>query len=364
MRKKNLAVLSATMGIFLTPVLSADTILYGELHNSLDIVDVGADSNNISHSNNKSLLGVKGAEQITDNMGAIYQVEFGADVGGGNSGLTDRDQFVGLKTNMGTITAGRMSTPFKKVGRKADLFWSSQLGQNRNLTRSNRSIRTGVSAGLDDFDGRFDNTFQYTTPKYNGLQASIARVTEQQNNDRGLISANAFYEQGGLTAGLGYEKRDDFDVAGVATIKGSTAYRAMAAYDTGNMKVVGFYQNAKDQGFNEGFNSSVVGVGASAKLGKGVVKAQYYRASDLDAPAASGVNDDNGASMFALGYDHSLSKRTTVYAQYAQINNDPKGGYGLGLGAGGHSESVTTQIDASGNAKDQKGVSIGLKHNF
>lgn len=360
MKKIQLALLIGS--VLITANSSADTTLYGELHNSLDIIEVGADSQNIAYSNNKSLLGIKGSEKITDDLSAIYQIEFGVPLGDG-TGLTDRDQYVGIKTTAGTITAGRISSPFKQVGRKADLFWSSQLGQNRNLTRSNRSIRTGVSVGLDDMDGRFNNTIQYTTPKYNGYQASIARVTESQNDNRGLWSANLFYENQGLTIGAGYEKRDNLDIAGT-TFVGSKAYRAMAAYDTGTIKLAGLYQKATDQGFNKGFDSSVIGAGASARFGRAVLKGQYYRASNLQTPASSGITDNNGASLFAIGYDYDLSKRTTVYAQYAQINNDAKGGYGLGLGAGGHSAAVTTQIDSSGNAKDQSGISIGLKHNF
>ena len=362
MRNKRLALSFAISSIFISNSSFADATIYGELHNSLDIVDVGATTNNTSYSNNKSFLGVKGGEKITDEISAIYQIEFGVAVGDG-SGLTDRDQYVGLKTNIGSLTAGRMSTPFKKIGAKADLFWHSQLGQNRSLTRSNRSIRTGTSVGLDDMDGRFDNTIQYTSPNINGFQASVARVTESQNNDRGLSSGNITFDKGRMEVGVAIEKRDDLDIAGT-TFVGSTAYRAMAAYDTGSAKLVGFYQKAEDQGFNEGFNSSVVGVGAATTVGNGIVKAQYYRASDLDIPASSGITDDNGASLFALGYDYKLSKHTVIYAQYAQINNDPKGGYGLGLGAGGHSAAVTTQINSSGEAEDQSGVSFGLKHDF
>lgn len=360
MKKAQLALLIGS--ILITANSSADTTLYGELHNSLDIVNVGASSKLASLSNNKSLLGIKGGEKITDNLSAIYQIEFGVALGDGN-GLTDRDQYVGIKTAVGTITAGRMSTPFKQVGRKADLFWSSQLGQNRNLTRSNRSIRTGVSAGLDDWDGRFDNTIQYSTPEYNGFQASIARVTESQNDGRGLWSANLFYEKQGLTVGVGCEKHDKLNVAGI-TFMGAKASRVMAAYDAGKVKFTTLYQEAIDQGYTRGYNSSVAGFGISAKFGKGIAKAQYYRASDLHRPDLASGTDNNGASMLAVGYDYNLSKRTSIYAQYAQINNDSNGGYGLGLGSGGHSASVTTQIDSSGNAKDQAGVSFGLKHSF
>lgn len=362
MKNKTLILSFAISSAFISMPVFADTTLYGELHNSLDIVDVGATTNNTSYSNNKSFLGVKGAENIADDISAVYQVEFGVPMGDG-SGLSDRDQFVGLETNMGSLTAGRISTPFKKIGRKADLFWSSQLGQNRNLTRSNRSIRTGTSVGLDDLDGRFNRTIQYATPEINGFRASAARVTEEQNDNRGLWSGNVTFDKGRMEAGLAVEKRDDLKIAGT-TFVGSTAYRAMAAYDTGSAKLVGFYQKATDQGFNKGFDSSVVGVGAATTLGNGIVKAQYYRASKLDTPASSGINDDNGASMFAIGYDYKLSKHTTLYGQYAQVNNDPKGGYGLGLGAGGHSAAVTTQIDSAGNAKDQSGVSVGIKHGF
>jgi len=332
--KKTLAI--AIAAAFAVPMsVMADTTLYGSAHASLDSVDVdqaGA-NNNTSYSNNKSYLGVKGSEKITDGLSAVYKIEFGPAFGSGR-GLSDRDQYAGLTGNYGTLVAGRASTPYKIVGAKADLFWYSQLGSNRFVTGP---------------DARANNVIAYFTPKMGGFSAAWATVTESGNSGVTANSANAFYKAGGLMVGLGLEDTnitgDDIDT------------RLMASYDTGKFKVVGFAES-HDGGTqaNSGAvagDTDVYGLGASVKTGKGVVKAQYYVAN----PDAA----DSDTKMFAVGYDHNLSKRTTVYAQYAAMDNDANARLALGgAGTGGHSAGVAT----TAGGQDQSGISLGIKHDF
>jgi len=326
--KKTLAI--AIAAALAAPIaVMADTTLYGSLHTSVDIVDDGSSSNNVSHSNNKSYLGVKGSEQISDGLKAVYKIEFGPDIGGNGSTLSNRDQYVGLAGEYGTLIAGRSSTPYKIVGGKADLFWFSQLGTNRTITGSNI---------------RADNSITYFTPKMGGFKASIAHITEgagnggTQNNAFTMWSGNAFYTAGGLTVGAGFENIDG----------GQESIRLMAAYDTGQYKVIGFAEDIDPNGANN--DTSNLGIGVSVKTAKGAVKGQFYT-SDPDGA-------DNDSSLLAIGYDHNLSKRTTVYAQYATIDNDRNAT--TRLGQGGRSDSYAPI--AAG--QDVSGISLGIKHDF
>ena len=341
--KKTLAI--AIAAAFAVPMsVMADTTLYGSAHASLDSVDVDQPgvSNNTSYSNNKSYLGVKGSEKITDGLSAVYKIEFGPAFGSGR-GLSDRDQYVGLSGNYGTLVAGRASTPYKIVGAKADLFWYSQLGSNRFVTGP---------------DARANNVIAYFTPKMGGFSAALATVTEgvtgTANDNVRANSANAFYKAGGLMVGLGLE---DSSISGDSVDK-----RLMASYDTGKFKVVGFAERHDNLaggalGANSGTqlgDHNVYGLGASVKTGRGAVKAQYYVDNAKDVANAD-------SKMFAIGYDHNLSKRTTVYAQYATMNNETNARLALaGGGTGGHSAGVAT----TAGGQDQSGISLGIKHDF
>ena len=333
--KKTLAIAIA-VGLAAPMAVMADTTLYGSVHTSIDVVDDGSASNNVSRSSNKSYLGVKGSEKITDGLSAVYKLEFGPDVGGKGASLSNRDQYVGLSGEYGTLVAGRASTPYKQVGGKADLFWFSQLGTNRTITGPNI---------------RADNVIAYFTPKMGGFKAAIAHITEgagnggSQNNAGTGWSGNAFYTAGGLTVGFGYENHNGATGTGA---KEADLARLMAAYDTGKFKVVGFAEEIDPNGANN--DTSNLGIGASMKTAKGVVKGQYYT-SDPDGA-------DNDSSLLALGYDHKLSKRTTVYAQYATVDNDTNAS--TSLGKGGRSDSYAPI--AAG--QDVSGISLGIKHDF
>lgn len=323
--KKTLAI--AIAAAFAVPMSAmADTTLYGSAHASLDSVDLGTSGGtNTSYSNNKSYLGVKGSEKISDGLSAVYKIEFGPSFGSGRS-LSQRDQYVGLSGNYGTLVAGRASTPYKIVGAKADLFWYSQLGSNRYITGN---------------DFRLNDVVAYFTPKMGGFNAAWATVTESGNSGFSANSANAFYKAGGLMVGLGLEDTN------VANDKVDT--RLMASYDTGKFKVVGFAENHDNIAATK---TKVYGLGASVKTGKGAVKGQYYTSNP------DGANNDT--DMFAIGYDHNLSKRTTVYAQYVAMNNDAGASKALAAGGdGGHSAGV-----AAAAGDDQKGISLGIKHDF
>ena len=68
-------------------------------------------------------------------------------------------------------------------------------------------------------------------------------------------------------------------------------------------------------------------IAASQTFGKETIKIAYANASDGDNPATN-----TGATWMAVGIDHALSKRATIYALYAQTKNETNATYGLGTG--------------------------------
>ncbi|HIQ07113.1 MAG TPA: porin, partial [Thiotrichaceae bacterium] len=178
----------------------AETRVYGQLHASVD----GFDSEDISLSSNTSRIGVKGSSQLNNGLKAIYKAEWEINTGSGGrdpdgsslsatkSVFSNRNQVVGLAGRRGAVLVGRHDTPMKIIGRKADLFWSSQLGQNRSGDM------------LGEWDARPDNVIAYQSPKVGGFQVLAARITQDSADNRGDNdgwSLNGVYKAGPLMLG-------------------------------------------------------------------------------------------------------------------------------------------------------------------
>ncbi len=329
----------------------ADTTLYGQFHASYDVLSGASDISTVS--SNISRIGVKGSADLTGGLKAIYQAEWGMDLGGAGGNLTgnalgtrssvlsNRNQVVGLAGGFGAVLIGRHDTPLKIVGRKADLFWSSQLGQNRSILNSR------------SYDLRANNVLAYQSPKMGGFQALAAYITDIAGTDDVTgFSINGMYSAGPLTLGAGYETHNVDDPTATTLGAGDQdAIRLMASYKFGDAKVVGFYQDENNDAVLGGValggasvDASVWGLGASYKVSSaGTVKGQYYERDN-----ATGLD----ATLLSVGYDHKLGKKTHVYAQYAAAED-------TALGGNGHGESVSP--DAGGDAT---GFSLGIRHKF
>jgi predicted porin len=97
---------------------------------------------------------------------------------------------------------------------------------------------------------------------------------------------------------------------------------------------------------------------------------QVYVARDVKINGSS--SDDTGAKLFEVGVLHSLSKRTTLKATYAMINNDKGAAYDFGFNAAGINpgayNATTNPGGLIGGANavggTVSGLSLGLRHSF
>ena len=62
-------------------------------------------------------------------------------------------------------------------------------------------------------------------------------------------------------------------------------------------------------------------------------------------------------AQLSLGYDHAMSKRTTVYAVYSKLNNDNASALAL-------NGTATDNIPASGLGANPSAIALGVKHSF
>ncbi|WP_197039179.1 porin [Guyparkeria halophila] len=363
--KKNIIAMAVAAAVAAPAAAMADTTLYGKIHASYDFWGGdNADDSDYSLASNSSRIGIKGKEEISDNLSLIYQweqgIDWGGDAGSGIGGNT-RNTFVGFTGGWGTVIAGRHDTPMKLVGRKYDLFGDTVAGA-RSITKG-LSANAAVDGETAGFDERIDNVVAYATPDLAGFQAMGAYISNWSgddqtaatriNNEYDAYSISAGYEIAGFSIDGAYEVHNMADPAVVGMTDEESAYRVGAGYEIGGFKLVGLYQSISDVGFVSGADVDMWGAGAAYSFGKSTIKGQYYAADDVD-----GVDDSDG-ELWSVGYDYKMSKQTKVYAVYGSMESGANANYELGYGTG-HGERA--YYDGDGN--DSNAFSVGVIHKF
>lgn len=359
--KKKLLVTAIAAAVTAGPAASfaAGPTLFGQAHVSLDYVDNDTD-NSLNASSNTSRIGVKGDFDLGNGWAAIYHAEWYIDLtdssvtnktepakaNGKGVDLVPRNRFAGFTNeDFGTFVVGRHDTPFKTIGREVDLFWSTQLGQNRSIVAQ--------GDGGPGFDFRADNVIGYISPNIGPVHVFAAYVTDhnirnagtetgnniQDDQDFDAISVVGIFDQKSIFSGdddlylaLGYEEHNIKPLAGSGLKDSENAYRATAKYGIGDLTVAGFYQKGEDLGFTSGADRDAYGGGLAYKVGANTFKGQFYWADDID------TANNSGATLYALGVDHEFSKNVQIYAQAAALDADNNanfifGGQGHGVAA-------------------------------
>lgn len=341
---KNVLAIAIAAAVAAPSAFAAATV-YGLAHMSANTADSGAATYN-SIASNSSRLGIKGSEDLGAGLKAVYQFEttLGMDgessTGAGFSG--QRNSYAGLAGSFGSVNMGIHDTPLKLVGRMFDYF-GDQIGDSRTLTN--------VSS---QWDRRPANMIWYASPSFGGVTLIAGYVVDESPSNASTktsaTSMSAVYKAGKLNLAAAFENHDK----GFDNNKSNNAYRLGAGYDFGSFSVKGMFAN---QEFTVGTASkatNVYGIGAGVKVGAaGTIKAQVYVADKLRDVASS------GATLYAVGYDHAMSKNTTAYVAYSSTQNESAAAYGVGT-TGGFGEGVA----ASAAGKDPSAFSVGIKHKF
>ncbi|BBE51942.1 Outer membrane porin protein 32 [Ferriphaselus amnicola] len=357
--KKSLISLAVAAAVAAPVAAFADSnvVVYGVANVSADSVNNGAVVNGVTKakiSSNTSRLGFKGNEDLGDGLSAIWQVESLISIDGNTSAgnvtstFASRNTFAGLSsTSLGTVIMGKHDTPYKIATRAYDVFGDG-IADNRALMGT---------AGGASFDGRQANVIAYISPVMAGFTGIAGFV--QLSESPAVAKGNAFSLAGmykgtdlPLTASLSYEEHIlDFALGAGAK---ETAIKAGASYAIDALTVAAVYEQTQDNFLAGADQFGHKSVYASAKyaIGAGAIKAAYTQVGAQKTVANS------GAKQWTLGYDHGLSKRTTVYGLYTKLNNNAGAVYGLFAGE-------TGGVASSGGANSAPSAfSLGVKHSF
>lgn len=263
-----------------------------------------------------SRLGVRGVEDLGGGLKATFNIEhrFAADVGdtGSSNNADNKSSFsfwhgrsiVGLMGGFGEVRFGREhTTNFLYVQLAADPWGYDTVAANGSL------------GGLID-TVRSNNSITYSSPTVGGFRGHFQWVMDETpgNGSNGSYNFALTYGAGPLNLGFGRIDRDDVADWNILT----------AAYDFGAFKLIGAY------GFGEIDATNVkhrdYHIAATMPVGGGEARVSYNKLETKDP-------DSDVSSKFGLGYHYPLSKRTTVYADYARDGEltDNKWGFDVGI---------------------------------
>jgi predicted porin len=364
MNKKLLAIaVGAAMVAGATAATAGDEpTFYAKIHMSIDSMDnggTGDSADGLFVSSNSSRFGFKGAADLDGGLKAVYKYEISTDYTGGLSG--NRNAYLGLKGGFGQIIAGRHDMPFKTVGRKHD-FFGDTIGDNRAVTRLGSSnlkdvdpVTAGDQSSGDDWADRRSNVIMYTN-KFGAVGFKLAYAPEETGKDNTDMGLGLDFKQGPLSVMFAYETHgegnlDAFqtDVNNASgTLDESTGMMLAGKYKMGSATIAAGFGQVESLDGADGSDADIMTLGAAMKSGMNTFKIQCTN-TEFDGGDAS--------SITALGVDHKLGKKTSVYAVYAAVSNDD--GIPLGFAGTGHSGTVSNVA-----GEDASGISLGMIHKF
>ena len=340
---------------------------------------------------NGSRWGLKGSEDLGNGTSAIFVLESGFDVNNGESTqggkLFGRQAYVGLTgDSWGTFTIGRQYNAGDTFVAPIDPF-----GTGGGFAASNNIFGDSVS-------GRYDGVIKYVTPNFSGFQFAVAAVhddseTKYRGNlgnykttDRTVgVSTGLGYTNGPIYIGASFDYIDvkERNAAGITARDKTKAWNIGGTYDLDVVKLHLLYGGQADGSIggvgglaNAAFVNTPDLIGATDLVrdraladftGDGLK--QHSWLAGLSAPvgdagklmfsyAGNTVKNTDVAKNFkikshnfALGYRHSLSKRTSVY----------------GVASYGWSEGKDRDPVLNGTGKTKVTATqaiVGLQHRF
>jgi len=384
MQKKLIALaISSLAGLSGTAFAQSNVTIYGILDGTFDVINSsgatgvargGADYTRVQ--SNGSRLGFKGTENLGNGMSAFFQLESNAkfDAGGGLD--TARDSFLGLKGDFGTVKLGNFSGPNRDIASKLDVvIHSDGIGDNSALL--------GKLGGRGSvFDTRYSNSIAYITPDFSGFKATIQYQANENKSDvpgaktnQSLAELGLNYDNGPVYIGLTHGKLSEKNETGAGTFNTGTnedvtETRLGGMYKFGDASVRALFGHTKADGSLGNLKQNVWGLAGTYNMTpNGKLLAQYFRAKDLSGNR-TGVTDlsDTGAKFWVLGYEHSLSKRTTLLAHYTYLKNDERvstvSGNGKGYDFGDGSTGIAGTAGSNNNGLKLTGLQVGVNHTF
>lgn len=369
--KKSLLALAALTAFAGAASAQSSVTLFGVVDMSARNVKNGAagDVSSLSTDGNaSSRLGFRGVEDLGGGLRAGFWLEAGMDnsngtIGGGNGGATsnaagstgsaasgaffNRRSTVSLLGGFGEIRLGRDYVPTFWNHTVFDVFGTNGVASATNIVSAPAAPAVTPFPGGAQTLVRANNTIGYFLPSLGGLYGQVmVSANEGQQPSNKYMGGRIGYGAGPINVAVAYGITEKTNTVMLDDMK---AWNIGASYNAGFMTVMGQF-NQYEEGAQELQNYSF---GVMVPVGAGTIKASY---GESKRTLVSGAEPK--ATQIGLGYVYDLSKRTSVYAHYSQIDNDA--GLAYTAGTGGPSIAAPNAITGFKST----GYEVGIRHSF
>ncbi|CWT09321.1 outer membrane porin protein [Neisseria meningitidis] len=319
-----------------------------------------------------SFIGFKGSEDLGDELKAVWQLEQDVSVaGGGATRWGNRESFVGLAGEFGTLRAGRVANQFDDASQAIDPWDSnndvaSQLG----IFKRHDDMPVSVRYDSPEFSG-FSGSVQFVPAQNSKSAYTPAHFVQQTPKSQPTLVpavvgkpgsdvyyAGLNYKNGGFAGNYAFKYakhanvgRDAFELfllgsgsdeaKGTDPLKNHQVHRLTGGYEEGGLNLALAAQLDLSENGDKTKNSTTeIAATASYRFGNAVPRISYAHGFDFIERGKKGEN--TSYDQIIAGVDYDFSKRTSAIVSGAWLKRN--------TGIGNY-----TQINAA---------SVGLRHKF
>ncbi|WP_145652611.1 porin [Pseudoduganella lurida] len=335
--------------------------IYGRLNVSFEALRAaGVHAERLS--NNRSVLGFRGSEDLGDGMKAVFQIEgtLSPDTGAGS--LAQRDTRVGIEGPWGTLFAGHWITAYNSATSSLDPFYPTTAGY-MNILANGAAASTDNVSDVASFDRRQANSVHWWSPRWRGWSLRLTHGLAEERPAGGahpsLLSLALVHDAGPWYAVLAHERHHEYHGAGTA----DTGTKAALAYTFGTARttrlaLIGERLAYELPGSRLARNAAYLSL--SHQAGPHGLRASLGKAFDGSGAGSVGFvkgGDATGALSATLGYDYTLSPRTSVYAYHSRLHNGANAAYDFPING-------AAALAGSLQGAHLAATAFGLRHNF
>lgn len=319
-----------------------------------------------------SFIGFKGSEDLGEGLKAVWQLEQDVSVaGGGATQWGNRESFIGLAGEFGTLRAGRVANQFDDASQAIDPWDSnndvaSQLG----IFKRHDDMPVSVRYDSPEFSG-FSGSVQFVPAQNSKSAYTPAHFVQQIPKSQPTLVpavvgkpgsdvyyAGLNYKNGGFAGNYAFKYakhanvgRDAFELfllgsgsdeaKGTDPLKNHQVHRLTGGYEEGGLNLALAAQLDLSENGDKTKNSTTeIAATASYRFGNAVPRISYAHGFDFIERGKKGEN--TSYDQIIAGVDYDFSKRTSAIVSGAWLKRN--------TGIGNY-----TQINAA---------SVGLRHKF
>ena len=319
---------------------------------------------------------LSGSEDLGGGLKANFQVDtrYRMDDNGpapSSSPLAGGNTFVGVSGGFGNVQMGKLDTHYcmgsDSHGTRATALQASSCALLGYVNPNNSSSATANSIANAS---RSTNVVRYTAPTLLGGLTLQGTYSFAQSSSEGAVGTTSggnashfqgVYVAGPLTVGASMWQAKGEDQTTTAARTGQKATTIMANYNLGVATIGLTYDTSalRAAAANAAFidtERTVTSIPVTVPMGAGTVLFTYSKAGDTKTGGVTNAN--TGATLLSVGYDHALSKRTSLGVSYAKLDNKAAAGYGL------YTQTALNGTPANAVGTDAGQFYLGLRHAF